>query len=227
MSLLCSTGDNCGKAGKVKKHEMDLQKQRHHLCNEKLNDFQQTYDVSQEAWDTQNPLSVNVADSGREASRSSETSGSPFLPLLLLWIIPHQLHKMHFHIKRSPLTLSERLTREEQQRGFLANFPQGWKSLGFFFKAQGKNHPVLNPLILLALHKEGTRKQDRGRKWWPSFTMSQQHKSHKLYFTLEPWLPLKKLTSLYICDYLHVTSSGTFRGIWLIRKPNFQERWCQ
>lgn len=51
--------------------------------------------------------------------------GSPFLPLLLLWSIPHQLHKMHFHIKRSPLTLSERLTREEQQRDFLGNFPQG------------------------------------------------------------------------------------------------------
>ena len=31
-------------------------------------DFQQTYDVSQEAWDTQNSLSVNVADSGREPS---------------------------------------------------------------------------------------------------------------------------------------------------------------
>ncbi|KAB0400115.1 hypothetical protein E2I00_010783, partial [Balaenoptera physalus] len=29
-------GDNCGKAGKVKKHELDLQKQRHHLHNEKL-----------------------------------------------------------------------------------------------------------------------------------------------------------------------------------------------
>eukprot|EP00069_Balaena_mysticetus_P008593 bmy_19761T0 len=29
-------GANCGKAGKVKKHEMDLQKQRHHLHNEKL-----------------------------------------------------------------------------------------------------------------------------------------------------------------------------------------------
>ena len=33
--LLCSTGDSCGKAGKVKKHELDLQNQRRHLYNEK------------------------------------------------------------------------------------------------------------------------------------------------------------------------------------------------
>lgn len=40
-------------------------------------------------------------------------------------IIPHQLHKMQFPVNTSPLPLSERLTREEEQRHFLRHFPQG------------------------------------------------------------------------------------------------------
>lgn len=42
-----------------------------------------------------------------------------FLPLLLLWIIPHQLHKMHFfRIRKSPLTLprsSQRKTKKASE----------------------------------------------------------------------------------------------------------------
>lgn len=74
----------------------------------------------------------------KRTTRSSATSGSPFLPLLLLWIIPHQLHKMHFHIKKSPLALSVRLTREEEQRDFLEISPKGEKSLEFFLNHKKK-----------------------------------------------------------------------------------------
>lgn len=88
-----------------------------------------------------------------ETRQSRDTSGCPLLPLLLLWIIPHQLHKMHFPIKQSPLTPSERLMREkEQKERFSWKFPPRVKVTGIFFKSQGKNNSVLNPLILLVHH---------------------------------------------------------------------------
>lgn len=54
-----------------------------------------------------------------------------------------------FHVKKSPLTLSERLSREKKKKtdyyNFFwggGNFPKGWKDTGIFFKSQGKNNPV-------------------------------------------------------------------------------------
>ena len=129
--LLCSTGDSCGKAGKVKKHELDLQNQRRHLYNEKP-----WMISSRPVLLARRPRHTEPALSqcGRfwtRTSGSSEASGSPCLSLLLLWIIPHRLHKMHFHIKKSPLTLSEGLTREEEQR-FSWKFPPRVKVTGIF-----------------------------------------------------------------------------------------------
>lgn len=97
----------------------------------------------------------------KRTTRSRAPSGSPFLPLLLLWITPHQLHKMHFHIKKSPLTLSVRLTREKEQRDFLEISPKGEKSLEFFLNRKKKRKTLRKNSPLLACH-EGTKKQDRG-----------------------------------------------------------------
>lgn len=130
--LLCSTGDSCGKAGKVKKHELDLQNQRRHLYNEKPWMISSRPVLLARRPRHTEPTFSQCGRFWTRTNGSSETSGSPCLSLLLLWIIPHQLHKTHFHIKKSPLTLSEGLTREEEQRDFLGNFPQGWKSLEFF-----------------------------------------------------------------------------------------------
>lgn len=92
-------------------------------------DCQRTCAVSQETRDSE----LAFGQHGRSWTRtagSSDTSGSPFPPLLSLWIIPHQLHKTHFHIKKSPLTLAERLTGRKEPREVLRKFTQECRVTG-------------------------------------------------------------------------------------------------
>lgn len=92
-------------------------------------DCQRTCAVSQETRDSE----LAFGQHGRSWTRtagSSDTSGSPFPPLLSLWITPHQLHKTHFHIKKSPLTLAERLTGRKEPREVLRKFTQECRVTG-------------------------------------------------------------------------------------------------
>lgn len=92
-------------------------------------DCQRACAVSQETRDSE----LAFGQHGRSWTRtagSSDTSGSPFPPLLSLWITPHQLHKTHFHIKKSPLTLAERLTGRKEPREVLRKFTQECRVTG-------------------------------------------------------------------------------------------------
>lgn len=159
--------------------------------------FQADYAVSQ-TWDTELAFSQH-GKFWKRTTRSSATSGSPFLPLLLLWIVPHQLHKMHFHIQVT--TNPPRLTREKEQREifFFLNFPKGWKVTGiFFFKSQGKTNPILNPLIFWFVTKNELRGRTEAtcRRWMVQSDSKSIAQRSDTYLALEPWLPLKKRTSL-------------------------------
>lgn len=117
------------------------------------------------------------------------------MPLLLLWIVPHQLHKMHFHIKVT--TNPPRLTREKEQREvFFLISPKDEKSLEyFFFKSQGKTNPILNPLIFWFVTKNELRGNVQMLDGAQSDSKSIAQRSDT-YLAPEPWLPLKKRTSL-------------------------------
>lgn len=116
--------------------------------------------------------------------------------------MPHQLQKIHFRIKKSPLTFSERLTREKKKKK-QPRVKSHWN-----FLTIRTEQPRFKSSSIVVCHKAAGQRQladaANGAQWVRS-TKSDT-----------------KLTSLYICYYLHVTSVGTFRGLWLIRKPNFK-----
>lgn len=77
-------------------------------------DCQRACAVSQETRDSE----LAFGQHGRSWTRtagSSDTSGSPFPPLLSLWITPHQLHKTHF-TSRSHHSPSRRGSRGEKNQ---------------------------------------------------------------------------------------------------------------
>lgn len=136
--LLCSTGDSCGKAGKVKKHELDLQNQRRHLYNEKP-----WMISSRPVLLARRPRHTEPAFSqcGRFWTRtkgSSETSGSPCLSLLLLWIITSPAAQNAFsyqEVTTNPLWGAHKGRRTER---FSWKFPPRVKVTGIFLNHRGR-----------------------------------------------------------------------------------------